>query len=55
MIPVSNLLAYIIGPVALTQPPWMVVAVSVTAVSFSVLANSFTDLSGGPTGRIADR
>ena len=32
MIPVSNLLAYLIGPVALTQPPWMVVAVSVTAV-----------------------
>jgi len=32
MIPASNLLAYLIGPVALTQPPWMVVAVSVTAV-----------------------
>ena len=32
MIPVSNLLAYVIGPVAVTQPPWMVVAVSVTAV-----------------------
>ncbi len=32
MIPASNLLAYVIGPVALTQPPWMVVAVSVTAV-----------------------
>jgi uncharacterized membrane protein (DUF4010 family) len=32
MIPVSNLLAYLIGPVALTQPAWMVVAVSVTAV-----------------------
>ena len=32
MIPTSNLLAYLIGPVALTQPPWMVVAVSVTAV-----------------------
>ena len=32
MIPVSNLLAYLIGPIALTQPPWMVVAVSVTAV-----------------------
>ena len=32
MIPASNLIAYIIGPVALTQPPWVVVAVSVTAV-----------------------
>jgi uncharacterized membrane protein (DUF4010 family) len=32
MIPASNLLAYLLGPVALTQPPWMVVAVSVTAV-----------------------
>lgn len=32
MIPVSNLLAYAIGPVALTQPPWIAVAVSVTAV-----------------------
>ena len=32
MIPASNLLAYLIGPIALTQPPWLVVAVSVTAV-----------------------
>ena len=32
MIPVSNLLAYVIGPVAVMQPPWMVVTVSVTAV-----------------------
>src|SRR6202045_662216 len=32
MIPASNLLAYLIGPGALTQPPWMVVAVSVAAV-----------------------
>ncbi len=32
MIPVSNLLGYLIGPVALTQPPWMVVAVAVIAV-----------------------
>ena len=32
MIPASNLIAYMIGPVALTQPPWVVVAVSVTAV-----------------------
>ncbi|MDE2110530.1 MAG: DUF4010 domain-containing protein [Alphaproteobacteria bacterium] len=29
MIPVSNLLAYVLGPVALTQPYWVVVAVSV--------------------------
>jgi uncharacterized membrane protein (DUF4010 family) len=32
MIAVSNLVAYLIGPVALTQPPWVAVAVSVTAV-----------------------
>jgi uncharacterized membrane protein (DUF4010 family) len=32
MIPVSNLVAYLVGPIALTQPPWLVVAVSVTAV-----------------------
>jgi uncharacterized membrane protein (DUF4010 family) len=32
MIPASNLVAYVLGPVALTQPPWLVVAVSVTAV-----------------------
>jgi len=32
MIPASNLVAYVLGPVALTRPPWLVVAVSVTAV-----------------------
>ena len=32
IIPVSSLLAYVIGPVALTQSPWVVVAVSVAAV-----------------------
>jgi len=32
MIPASNLLAYAIGPVALTQPPWVAVAVTVAAV-----------------------
>jgi uncharacterized membrane protein (DUF4010 family) len=32
MIPASNLVAYLMGPVALTQPPWVVVAVSVAAV-----------------------
>ena len=32
IIPVSNLVAYLIGPVALTQPPWVVVAASVAAV-----------------------
>jgi len=32
MIPVTNLVAYLIGPVALTQAPWLVVAVSVAAV-----------------------
>jgi uncharacterized membrane protein (DUF4010 family) len=32
MIPASNLVAYLIGPVALTQAPWVVVGVAVTAV-----------------------
>jgi len=32
MIPASNLLAYIIGPIALTQPHWVAVAVTVAAV-----------------------
>jgi uncharacterized membrane protein (DUF4010 family) len=32
MVPTSNLVAYLIGPVALTQSPWVVVAVSVAAV-----------------------
>lgn len=32
MIPGSNLLAYAIGPIALLQPPWVAVAVTVAAV-----------------------
>jgi len=32
MIPASNLLAYVIGPIALAQPPWVAVALTVTAV-----------------------
>ncbi|HZQ13317.1 MAG TPA: DUF4010 domain-containing protein [Pseudolabrys sp.] len=32
MIPASNLLAYVIGAVALLQPPWVAVAVTVAAV-----------------------
>jgi uncharacterized membrane protein (DUF4010 family) len=32
MIPASNLLAYVLGPVALTQQPWVAVAISVSAV-----------------------
>jgi len=32
MIPASNLIAYLIGPIALIEPPWLVVAVTVTAV-----------------------
>ena len=32
MIPASSLLAYVIGPVALTQPPWIAVAATVSAV-----------------------
>src|SRR5450631_4741292 len=32
MIPASNLLAYLIGPIALLQPPWVAVALTVAAV-----------------------
>ncbi|MGH6665725.1 MAG: MgtC/SapB family protein [Pseudolabrys sp.] len=32
MVPASNLLAYVIGPIALLQPPWVAVALTVTAV-----------------------
>jgi len=32
MIPASNLLAFAIGPIALLQPPWLAVALTVTAV-----------------------
>ena len=32
MIPSSNLLAYVIGAITLTQPPWVAVALTVTAV-----------------------
>jgi uncharacterized membrane protein (DUF4010 family) len=32
MVPASNLLAYLIGPVALIEPPWVAVALAVTAV-----------------------
>src|SRR5262249_25560834 len=34
MIPVSSLMAYLIGPIALTQAPWLVVGFAVTAVLF---------------------
>ena len=32
VIPTANLLAYSLGPIALTQPPWVIVAASVAAV-----------------------
>jgi uncharacterized membrane protein (DUF4010 family) len=32
VVPVCNLLAYVLGPLALTQPPWLSVAVAVVAV-----------------------
>jgi uncharacterized membrane protein (DUF4010 family) len=32
VIPVSNLLVYVLGPIALTQPPWVAVSVTVAAV-----------------------
>ncbi len=32
MIPTANLLAYTLGPIALTQPPWIVVSASIIAV-----------------------
>jgi len=32
MVPASNLLAYLLGPIALFEPPWVAVALAVTAV-----------------------
>ncbi len=32
MVPASNLLAFVIGPIALLQPPWVAVAITVAAV-----------------------
>ena len=32
VIPVCNLLIYVLGPIALTQPPWVAIAVAVAAV-----------------------
>jgi uncharacterized membrane protein (DUF4010 family) len=32
VVPICNLLAYVLGPLALTQPPWLSVAVAVVAV-----------------------
>jgi len=32
MIPTSNLLAYVLGPIALIEPPWVAVALTVTGV-----------------------
>jgi uncharacterized membrane protein (DUF4010 family) len=34
VVPVSNLLVYALGPIALTQPPWVAVGVTVAAVLF---------------------
>jgi len=34
IIPVANLIAYLLGPIALAQPPWVAVAASVAAVLF---------------------
>jgi uncharacterized membrane protein (DUF4010 family) len=34
IIPVANLTAYLIGPIALAQPPWVAVAVAVASVLF---------------------
>jgi len=32
VVPVSNLLVYALGPIALTQPPWVAVGMTVAAV-----------------------
>ena len=32
MVPVCNLLAYLLGPISLTQPPWLAVGITVAAV-----------------------
>jgi hypothetical protein len=40
MIPASNLLAFVIGPIALLQPPWVVVALTVTAALIAASSNN---------------
>ena len=32
MVPICNVLAYLIGPIALAEPPWMAIGVTVVAV-----------------------
>jgi uncharacterized membrane protein (DUF4010 family) len=32
MVPICNVLAYLLGPIALTEPPWMAIGVTVVAV-----------------------
>ena len=34
MVPICNVLAYLLGPVALAAPPWVAIGVTVTAVLF---------------------
>jgi uncharacterized membrane protein (DUF4010 family) len=43
MVPASNLLAFILGPIALSQPPWVAVALAVAAVLLWVRVKNFTD------------
>ena len=32
MVPICNVLAFLLGPIALSEPPWLAIGVSVTAV-----------------------
>ena len=46
MIPASNLLAYAIGPIALAQPPWVSISVTVAAVLLLSLREKLHGLTG---------
>lgn len=48
-VPVCNLLAYLLGPIALTQPHWVAVSLTVTAVR---LAKPLPAISSKPQGSL---
>jgi uncharacterized membrane protein (DUF4010 family) len=45
MVPVCNVLAYLIGPIALAEPPWLAVGVTVAAVLFLTGRERLHDLA----------
>ncbi len=45
MVPVCNLLAYLLGPMSLTQPPWLAIGVTVAAVLLLTARERLHDLA----------